>query len=122
MVNKQEFLDTYNYFEKSILVEIIDIFVNEYNGRIEKIYNDVMERDYNALRFDAHGLKGVIANFCAPVAWEQARGLEKKGTELQNNNGEGFNEAELLNQITILKESVGLMAEELTALRAELDS
>lgn len=122
MVNKQEFLDTYNYFEKSILIEIIDIFVNEYNGRIEKIYNDVKERDFNALRFDAHGLKGVIANFCAPVAWEQARDLEKKGTELQNNNGEGFNEGEIINQINILRESVEIMAKELSELRAELES
>lgn len=122
MVNKQEFLDTYNYFEKSFLIEIIDIFISEHVGRFEKIYADINARDFNALRFDAHSLKGVIANFCAPVAWELARDLEKKGSYLQDNDGDGFNETEILGQIDALRNAVNSMVVELSDLKIELQT
>lgn len=120
MVNKQEFLDTYSYFDKDVLIEIIDIFLNEYSGRIEKLYKDIETRSYNDLRFDAHGLKGVVATFCAPIAKEKAYELEKTGSELIQSNGEGFNEAELTAKVDQLKECVSIMARELTEMKEEL--
>ena len=120
MVNKEEFLETYSYFDKSLLVEIIDIFLNEYEGRLEKIYKDVREHNYNDLRFDAHGIKGVIANFCAPEAWQIAKDLEFSGNEFISNNGEGFVEADVLARVDELRDSVIEMVSDLKELRDEI--
>lgn len=120
MVNKEEFLETYNYFDNSLLVEIIDIFLNEYEGRLEKIYKDVTEHNFKDLRFDAHGIKGVIANFCAPDAWQIARDLEFSGQEYMENNGESFIEADVIASVDSLNKSVIEMASDLRELRKEL--
>ncbi|MGE5384030.1 MAG: Hpt domain-containing protein [Omnitrophica WOR_2 bacterium] len=120
MINKQEFLDTYNYFESQVLVEIIDIFTSEYAGRFEKLYADIKDRDYASLRFDAHGLKGVVANFCAPVVWAKARELEKTASELEQSNGNGFDESSIKLSVDELKECVKIMVKQLSDIRAEL--
>ncbi|HLO90133.1 MAG: Hpt domain-containing protein [Chloroflexota bacterium] len=120
MVNKQEFLDTYNYFDKEILTEIIDIFLSEYPGRFEKLYKDIELRNYNDLRFDAHGLKGVVATFCAPEAKQLAYELEKAGSLFMQNNGEGFNESEVTGKIDMLRDCVHTMAQELQEIKDSL--
>lgn len=120
MINKQEFLDTYNYFDSQVLVEIIDIFTSEYAGRFEKLYTDIKTRDYANLRFDAHGLKGVVANFCAPVVWAKARELEKIASELEQSSGNGFDETSITIRVDELNECVKIMVQQLTEMRAEL--
>ncbi len=120
MVNKEEFLETYSYFDKSLLVEIIDIFLNEYEGRLEKIYKDVREHNFKDLRFDAHGIKGVIANFCAPDAWQIARDLEFSGHEYIENNGETFVEADVIARVDNLRDSVIEMVSDLRELKKEI--
>lgn len=120
MVNKQEFLDTYSYFDKDVLIEIIDIFISEYPGRFEKLYKDVETKNFNDLRFDAHGLKGVVATFCAPQVKEIAYDLEKAGSLFMQNNGEGFNESEITEKVDRLKEGVLIMARQLQEIKDSL--
>jgi HPt (histidine-containing phosphotransfer) domain-containing protein len=120
MVNKQEFLETYNYFDKDTLVEIIDIFLSEYEGRIQKIYTDVREHNFKDLRFDAHGIKGVIANFCAPVPWQVARDLEFSATSFIENNGADFSESKVMEAVDTLRDYVAKMAVDLEEVKAQL--
>jgi hypothetical protein len=120
MVNRQTFLDTYSYFDKDVITEIIDIFINESGGRLTKLYLDCKEADFKSLKFDAHGLKGVIANFCAPVAWEKARDLEKLSAQFVDNNGEGFNEVEVADLIKEIEDCTKIMIRQLSAIKDEL--
>lgn len=119
-MNKQEFLDTYSYFDKDVLIEIIDIFLNEYQERINKLYVDIETRSFNELRFDAHGLKGVVATFCDPVAKDKAYELERSGARFMENNGEGFETAVYTSKLDELKECVYIIAKELTEIKESL--
>lgn len=119
MINKQEFLDTYGYFDKQVLIEIIDIFMDEFPGRIEKLLQEATEKNFPDLRFDAHWLKGTVANFCAPVAKEKAYELEKLASWFIDNKGEGYNETEVLKKVQDLHECVLIMAGQLKEMREE---
>ncbi len=119
MINKQEFLDTYGYFDKQVLIEIIDIFMDEYPGRFEKIRCEVKEKNFSELRFDAHWLKGTVANFCAPIAKEKAYTLEKLASGLVDSNGEGYDEKGVLNSVNDLYECVLIMSNQLMEMREE---
>ncbi len=79
VIDRVAFMDTFQYFDKSIVVEIIDIFLTEYPQRMEALKKDIQKLDFSALKFDAHSVKGVIANFVAAVPQQLAKELEYKG-------------------------------------------
>jgi HPt (histidine-containing phosphotransfer) domain-containing protein len=81
VIDQKSFLDTFQYFDKEIVVEIIDIFINEYPERMAALKKDIELLDFNAIKFDAHSMKGVIANFVAPIPQQLAKELEMKGSE-----------------------------------------
>ncbi len=87
VIDKVSFLDTFQYFDKSIVVEIIDIFLREYPERLEALKKDIEAGDYDALKFDAHSLKGVVANFVAEQTVSLARQMEYKAGD---NDGNGL--------------------------------
>lgn len=76
MIDRQEFNETFQYFDKEIIVEIIDIFLSEYDERFKNLRANVAERDFEKLKFNAHSLKGVIANFKDPVTIDQSKRLD----------------------------------------------
>lgn len=80
-------METFQYFDKTIVVEIIDIFIQEYPERIANISKDIDNKDFARLKFDAHSLKGVISNFFAAEPQQYARELELKGA---SKDGEGL--------------------------------
>lgn len=89
MIDKEKFKDNYKLFDKEIILEIIDIFINEHQDRLDSIRKNIEDKDCDALRFSAHSLKGVIANFLADEPKELARQLEEKG---KNKIPEGLEE------------------------------
>ena len=66
MIDRQKFNDTFQYFDKEIIVEIIDLFISEYPERFDRLHKNIADKDFVALKFNAHSLKGVIANFRDP--------------------------------------------------------
>ncbi|MCB9016715.1 MAG: Hpt domain-containing protein [Lentimicrobiaceae bacterium] len=120
MVNKQNFYDTYQYFDKSIIVEIIDIFINEYAERFEKLTKNIAEKDFQNMRFNAHSLKGVIANFSAPVPLEMVKVFEKNAAHLLETNGEDFDETAITKSLEEIKEATITMAHQLSEIKAEI--
>ncbi len=78
VINKESLLETFQYFDKSIVVEIIDIFINEQPTRMATIEKAIHNKDFDTIKFEAHSLKGVIANFVAEVPHNQAKELEIK--------------------------------------------
>ncbi len=78
-INEKQFLENFQYFDKEVVLEIINIFLEEYPQRMETLQTNIKERDFDQLRFNAHSLKGVVANFVAPEVQELAKTLELKG-------------------------------------------
>jgi len=120
MVNKENFYETYQLFDKSIIVEIIDIFLNEYEERFVKLEQNVAEKDFQNMRFNAHSLKGVVANFSAPVPLEMARAFEKTSANLLEANGAGYDDAKMKMDLQALKEATYQMARQLAEIKDEL--
>jgi len=77
-INKEQFLDNFQVFDKEIVLEIIDLFISEYPERMQNIWEAIQREDMDKLRFHAHSVKGVIANYCAPDLQEKAKELEYK--------------------------------------------
>jgi chemotaxis protein histidine kinase CheA len=88
MINKQLFIDTFKVFDREVIVEIINIFFEEYPLRIEKMEKNMAELDYKGLAFNAHSLKGVVSNFSAPALVELAREVEKMSSALRDGNSD----------------------------------
>lgn len=109
MIDKKQFLENFQYFDNEIVLEIINIFIDEYPERMESLRKNIAEKDFDQLKFNAHSLKGVVANFVAPEVQELARQLEIKGA-----NKELANVEVLFNE---LKEKTGLVTEELKMLK-----
>lgn len=110
VIDRSSFLDTFQYFDKEIVVEIIDIFLQEYPGRLVNIKKDIDLGDFDSLKFDAHSLKGVISNFVAQVPQDYAKELEMKGTMKDS--------ADLVNIFQKLEVSILDLVDDLTELRS----
>ena len=84
-----QFNENFQYYDKEIISEIINIFFDEYDSRMSDLEKNIKERDFTSLAFNAHSLKSVIANYMAPKALELTRKLEEMG---KNKTEEGINE------------------------------
>jgi hypothetical protein len=122
MVNKQNFYETYQFFDKSVIIEIIDIFISEYAERFEKLNKNIVERDFQNMRFNAHSLKGVIANFSAPVPLEMIRAYEKSAALMFENEGNGFDEARMISELEEIRKATKIMADQLNEIKEEMIS
>jgi len=122
MVNKQNFYETYQFFDKSVIIEIIDIFISEYAERFEKLKKNIAERDFQNMRFNAHSLKGVVANFSAPVPLEMIRTYEKSAALMFENKGEDFDEARMISELEEIRKATKIMADQLNEIKEEMIS
>ena len=81
IIDKEKFQDNFKYFDKEIVLEIITMFINEFPDRMAAIRQDIDNSDMDKLQFNAHSLKGVVANFVAEETQELAKIMEFKGKE-----------------------------------------
>ena len=79
LIDKEKFQENFKHFDKELIVEIIDMFIDEHDERMSLIKKNIDESDMDALRFNAHSFKGVIANFMAEIPKSHALSLEEKG-------------------------------------------
>lgn len=86
MIEKQLFLDTFKAFDKEVVVEIINIFFEEYPERFSKMDKNIAELNYKELAFNAHSLKGVVSNFATPILFELAKEVENYSATLRDNS------------------------------------
>ena len=114
MIDRQKFNETFGQFDKQTVVEIIDIFLSEYAGRFEKLRKNVAGRDFEQLKFSAHSLKGVIANFMDPVTIELSKQLDDMAkNHLQSGLDQVYED---------LERNTLLLLEEMKKIRQELIS
>jgi hypothetical protein len=111
MIDRQQFNENFQYFDKEIIVEIIDIFFSEYDERFKNLKANVADKDFEKLKFNAHSIKGVIANFWDPVTIEQSRRLD----EMAKNKVENGLEKALQD----LEQSSALLVEELKKIKKQ---
>jgi HPt (histidine-containing phosphotransfer) domain-containing protein len=114
MIDRQRFNDNFQYFDKEIIIEIIDIFFSEHDERFTKLERNVLDRDFHQLKFNAHSLKGVIANFMDPVTIDLSRRLDEAS--------KSKDETGLDQLFDDLKKSTGKLMVELQQIKQELTS
>jgi len=89
VIDWEQFNENFQYYDKSIIIEVIDLFLEEYEPRIADLAKNINEKDFASLAFNAHSLKSMISNYMAPSAMEITRKLEELG---KNQNSEGLDE------------------------------
>jgi len=107
-------------FDTSVLIEIIDLFFEEYPSRLEILQHSIETKDYPTLKFAAHSLKGVISNFCAKTLQEQAKELEFLAIDKVNDAGTGVPHEVFVGKLEELKASLTKFLDDLGELKKEL--
>ena len=85
-IDKDVIRENLRYFDKSVIVQIIDLFMEEYPFRFIELQENIIELDFGRINNNAHKLKGVVAYFSQEItqlAWQ----LEEHGKE---SNSEGL--------------------------------
>ncbi len=111
VMDKPQFIETFACFDNDVVVEIIDIFINEYPERIEALTESINNVDYDNLKFNAHSIKGVVANFVAPLVEQQAKELEKMGAEKNMDGVKELFESFKLNSASLVEELIEIKEE-----------
>ena len=62
-----------------LLKEVVELFLDDYPGTIEKLRSAVASHDSKGVEHHAHSLKGSVTTFGANHAFEAAYELEKLG-------------------------------------------
>ncbi len=93
--------------------EIAAVFLEDSPKLIVKIRIALNQGDSHALDHAAHSLKGSVANFASPVAYEAASRLETMGRERDLTNAEDAFQT-LQSEINSLVPSLQLLVKELS--------
>ncbi|HOI86328.1 MAG TPA: Hpt domain-containing protein [Lentimicrobium sp.] len=120
MLDKQAFRETYHFLDKEVIIEIIDIFLSEYETKLQKLEQNLADGDLPGIRFTAHNIKGVVSNFNVSELYQQAKELEQTATALVESGGEGLDKEAMLLKIREIRKSTEIMATDLRELRTEM--
>jgi len=80
LINKETLFETYSDYGNEFIIDIIDIFLNEYSEKINFIEEGIKTKDAEKVHFWSHKLKGSIKAFFAPEPAEIAYTIEKLST------------------------------------------
>ncbi len=77
MIDRKKFKEMFDYYDKDVVVEVIDDFIREYRQKLEEVRKHVECGDFEKARFFAHGYKGSIGTFMDPDAQKLAFSVEE---------------------------------------------
>jgi HPt (histidine-containing phosphotransfer) domain-containing protein len=77
MIDKLQFDDTFQYFNPEDVVEVIDLFLQQYPDILKVLAQNIEDHDLIQIKWNAHKLKGTCSQFFDPVSSEDARKLEE---------------------------------------------
>jgi len=104
MINLENFNENFKYYGNDVVVQIIDMFIEDHQEDLKMIEQNITNKDFLSLRFNAHHLKGSVANFMDPETTELSRKLEEMGeNKTEDSLAETFTELQLATKI-LLKE------------------
>jgi CheY-like chemotaxis protein len=75
--------------DEQLLADVIRLFLEDCPVRLAAIKSAVASRDADAIRAEAHALKGAAGNLSAAALFEAARTLERLGAESRIDAAEG---------------------------------
>ncbi len=114
MIDRKKFDENFQFFEKDVIIEIINIFDNEYDERFDTLTRNIAENDFDKLKFNAHSLKGVVANFMDPEVIRLSQRFDEMAKNRESNG--------LLPLFEELKQHAAALRDELLKIREELNS
>jgi len=76
MIDKQQFDNTFQYFNPKDTIEIIDLFLEQYPEQISLLAQNIEDNDLVQVKWNAHKLKGICSQFFDAVSADNARKLE----------------------------------------------
>lgn len=117
MINLENFNENFKYYGNDVVVQIIDMFIEDHQEDLKMIGQNINNKDFLSLRFNAHHLKGSLANFMDPVTTELTRKLEEMG-DTKTEDGLSETYEELLSAAKILLKELLLHREKITTLQA----
>ncbi len=79
MINWEKFDENFRHYGDDVMIQIIDMFIDDHRDDLKLIDMAIQNRDFSALKFHAHHLKGSVATFMDPHATELTRKLEEMG-------------------------------------------
>lgn len=112
MINKEKFRENFQYYDKEVVIQVMDIFNNDYPLALQELQQSIAILDFHALNRKAHGFKGVVA-YMSPELSVLCHELEQKGAE-QNSEG-------LQPTYNRLQEGILELVDELKLLRIEYE-
>lgn len=127
MIDKNAFRALFADFDAEIISEIIDIYNTEHPVKFDDMLSSLEKNDLKNLRAIAHGLKGVLSQFFADEAHQQAKQLELRAKELISEYGSDQPESikdsekdELKGMLETLKKFSEKVIDDLKELKQEL--
>lgn len=112
MINREKFKENFQYYDKEVVVQVMDIFNNEYPHALQELQQSIAVLDFPTLNRKAHGLKGVVA-YMSPELSGLCHELEQKGAE-QNSDG-------LQPTYNLLQDGILELVDELKIMRTEYE-
>ena len=83
MIDYIQLEENFKYYSKDVVIKIIDLYLDSYNERIDTIHKNLRENDLEKLKFNAHSMKGIIANFMDKDSFVIAGKLEAKASQAE---------------------------------------
>ena len=78
MINRVDFRESFRYYDREVVIEIIDLFLETYKPLVNELRKSISEGDIDKVIMHAHSLKGLAGTFLEPVARNVAASLEEK--------------------------------------------
>jgi len=114
MIDRQKFKDAFQYYDKDVIISIIDLFEKGLPERFEKINKNIIENDFDALAFNSHSLKSITTLF---MDSEQVALLIKLEEMAMRKKDSGLQEL-----YTKVKSSTDELLKDLNIIRQEMTS
>jgi HPt (histidine-containing phosphotransfer) domain-containing protein len=76
MINKQQFNNFFQHFDKEMIIEVIDLFAEQSPDLIKVLTQNIEDHDLVQVKLNAHKLKGICLQLYDPVSSEHAKMME----------------------------------------------
>lgn len=114
MIERADFREHFQYFDREVVVEIIDLFLETYQEQLADLKKCIDANEPERVNMHAHSLKGLAGTFVSPDTQSIAATLEVRA---KNNETAGMDDL-----FTRLEISIHAMAGELKEIRNEMYS
>lgn len=98
MMNIEDFKERFAGFDNDTIVEIIDLFIQEYDDRINNISQFIVNQNFTEFKKEVHAFKGVMSNFDAEcLAYQKIFSMHHEASllKLEMEKGIVFSKEEL---------------------------